>query len=291
VVVEEIFVDDEENVYSVLNPKGNLAAFRELVLLLTKYRTLTIEMAKREIMERYSGQLFGVLWAFGHPLALMIVYAFVFGFVFKVNIGGTPGMPLDYTTYLLSGFIPWLAIQDTMSKSSTLITSNANLVKQFVFPTEILPMKGVIATLLTECVFLVLLVMYVVISNHYLAWTYILLPVVVLLQGFAMIGISYVLSAVGVYIRDVKDFVQVFATAGVYLIPAFYLPDFVPALFRPLLYLNPFSYLIWCYQDALYFGRFEHWWAWIIWTILGLGIFIVGYRFFRKLKPTFGNVI
>ena len=64
------------------------------------------------------------------------------------------------------------------------------------------------------------------------------------------------------YFRDVKDFVQVFCIAGMYLMPVVYLPKMVPGVFRPLLNLNPFSYMVWCYQDACYFGRFEHPWAW-----------------------------
>jgi lipopolysaccharide transport system permease protein len=65
----------------------------------------------------------------------------------------------------------------------------------------------------------------------------------------------------------------------------------VPSILRPLLYINPFSYMVWCYQDALYFGRFEHWWAWPIFAGLSLAIFYVGYRVFRKLKVMFGDVL
>src|SRR5262249_56148510 len=91
--------------------------------------------------------------------------------------------------------------------------------------------------------------------------------------------------------RDVKDLVQVFNTVGLYLVPVLYLPAFVPEACRPLLYINPFSYLVWCYQDAIYFGRFEHPWAWPLLVFLSVGVFIIGYRLFRKLKVMFGNVL
>jgi lipopolysaccharide transport system permease protein len=275
----------------VISPRSNFRAFSELILLLTRYRQLTVEMAKREISDRYSGQLFGILWAIGHPLIMMLVYVFIFAFVFKVKIGGTASLPLDYLTYMLSGLIPWLAFIESMSKASTVIVANANLVKQVVFPIEVLPVKGVIATIITQVIFLVLLILYVLVKQQYLPWTYLLLPIVFFLQLLAMIGVSYILSAIGVYLRDVKDFVQVFSVIGAYLIPAFYLPEFVPGLFRIVLYLNPFSYLIWCYQDVLYFGRIEHPLSWAVFPVLSLGVFIIGYRFFRKLKLMFGNVI
>ncbi len=168
-----------------------------------------------------------------------------------------------------------------MAKSSIAIVSNANLVKQVVFPIEVLPVKGVISTLITEMIFLLLLVAYVLLGLRIVMWTYLLLPVLVLLQALAMIGVGYILGAVGVYFRDTKDFVQIFNTAGLYLVPAFYLPEFVPGIFKNLLYLNPFSYLIWCYQDALYFGAINHPWAWVVFTIMSIkSVFVIGYRAF-----------
>jgi lipopolysaccharide transport system permease protein len=82
-----------------------------------------------------------------------------------------------------------------------------------------------------------------------------------------------------------------FGSAGIYLLPVFYLPTWVPNLFRPLIYLNPFSHIIWCYQDVLYYGRFEHPWAWVVTLIFNFLIFSLGYRLFCKLKPMLGNVL
>lgn len=276
---------------SVFNPISNFRAFRDLLLLLTRYGQLTFEMAKREITDRYAGQWLGLFWTIGHPLTLMVVYAYVFGFVFRVKIGGTADMPLDYTTYILAGLIPWLAFVEAMSKSSFAIVGNSGLVKQFVFPIEILPVKGVIATLFTEVIFLAIFLVYILISQSVFPPILLILPVLIFLQTLAMIGVSYFLSAIGVYFRDIKDFVQVFSVVGVYLLPAFYLPEFVPSVFQTILYLNPFSYLIWCFQDVLYFGRFAHPWAWLVFTIMSLGVFTLGFRFFRKLQVMFGNVL
>jgi lipopolysaccharide transport system permease protein len=275
-----------------MKTRGGIAgAFREIVQLLQRHRQLTWEMAKREVTERYTGQLFGVLWAIGHPLVLMLVYLFIFGVVFKVSIGGTREMPLDYAAYLFAGMIPWLGFQESMAKSTTVIVNNSNMVKQVVFPLEVLPAKGVIATLMTEVVFVVLLLAYLLVTYHELSLMVVLLPVLLIFQAIAMMGVSYLLSSVGVYLRDTKDLVQVFLMVGVYLMPTFYLPSFVPAQLRVFLYLNPFSYMIWCYQDVLYFGRFEHPWAWPVFFGLSLMIFTIGFLTFRRLRTMFGNVL
>ncbi len=276
---------------SALNVRGNLQAFGELTLLLTRHRRLTFELAKREIGERYTGQLFGRFWAIGHPLALMLVYVFVFGFVFKARVGGTLDMPLNYTSYLLAGLIPWLAFQESMSKSGTVVLANTNLVKQVIFPIEVLPVKAVLATLATQIVFLGLLTLYNLLTYHGLLWTWLVLPLLFLVQSLAMIGVSYLLASIGVYFRDVKDFVQVFCSLSFFLLPMLYLPESIPRAVRPVLYVNPFSYMVWCYQDILYFGRFAHPSAWWVFTGMSLFIFVLGYRVFRKLKVMFGNVL
>jgi lipopolysaccharide transport system permease protein len=266
-------------------------ALQELIALLSRHRELTWEMTAREIKDRFAGQAFGILWVVGHPLILIGVYIFLFAIVFKTKIGGTHELPLDYTTYMLAGLIPWLSFQESMSKGATVIVSHANLVKQVVFPVAILPVKCVLASLLTQGVMTVLLSAYVLITFGALPWTFALLPLLFLLQALAMIGISYTLAAIGTYFRDLKEFVQVFSTVGMFLIPIFYLPGWVPNSLKPILYLNPFSYVVWCYQDACYFGRIEHPWAWLLFSVGSAGTFYLGYRVFRKLSVAFGNVL
>ena len=271
--------------------KGPRAAWEDLLALFTRHRQLTLEMARRELHDRYLGQVFGIAWALLHPLVLMAVYVLVFGFIFKVRLGGTSELPLNYTVYLLSGLIPWLTFQESLAKSATVIPGNASLVKQVIFPVEVLPVKAVLASLATQAVFVVLLAAYVLVAYGFVPATYLLLPVLMAVQGLFMIGIAYLVSAVSVYFRDIKDLVQVFAVAGVYLIPAFYLPESVPAVFRPVLYLNPVSHLIWCYQDILFFGRIEHWWAWAVMIPMSAACFYGGHRVFNKLRTMFGNVL
>lgn len=264
---------------------------RDGVNLLVRQRRLIWAMARREVSDRYAGQMLGGVWAVGHPLILMGVYLFVFGYVFRTRIGGTRELPLDYTTYLLAGMVPWLGIQETLNKAAVSVTSNANLVKQVVFPLEVLPIKSVLASLLTQLVCLVILVAYVLASYGALSAMYLLLPIVLLIQLGQVCGLALMLSALGVYIRDLKDIVQVATLVSMYLLPVFYLPAMVPETFRPLLYLNPFSYLVWCYQDVCYFGRLEHPWAWVVASALSVTFFTSGWLVFKRLKPMFGNAL
>lgn len=275
----------------MLKLKSNFHAFLELIELFRTRGGLIYELTRREIRERYSGRVFGTLWAIGHPLALTLVYIFIFAFVFKTRVGGSLDMPLDYTSYMLAGLIPWLTFQESMGKASTDITANAHIVKQVIFPLEVLPVKGVLATLVSEIVFIILLAIYTLAIHGALLWTYFLLPVLIFLQILAMIGVSYLLSSIGAFFRDLKDVVQVFLSVAFFVLPILYLPEAVPTTVRYILYLNPFSYMVWVFQDVLYFGRFAHPWAWLGFGLLSLVTFVAGYRVFKKLQIMFGDVL
>jgi len=274
---------------SLLSPRAHWSAVRELAGLLSRHRELTWEMTKREVRDRYTRHILGSAWAICHPLILVAVYLFLFVIVLKAKI--PRDLPFDFTTYLLSGLLPWLAFQESMNKNVAAVTSNSNLVKQVVFPLEVLPAKGVLSSMLPQLVGTVALIVYVLLKHGSLPWTYLLLPALILMQCAWMIGAGFFLSSVGAYFRDMKDIVQVFSFVGVFLMPVFYLPAKVPSMFKPIIYCNPFSYMVWCYQDACYFGRFEHPWAWGVFAALSLGTLYMGYLVFRRLKMMFGNVL
>jgi len=275
----------------ILDPRPHWQAISELGSLLVRRRELVWELARREVSDRYAGQALGLFWAVGHPLLLIAVYLFVFAFVFKVRVARRDDLPLDYAVYLLSGLIPWLVAQESSIKASLALVANANLVKQVVFPIELLPIKGTIAAFLPLVVSLILLIGYCAIGLGTVPATWLAVPFLVAVLLVGLTGVAFALSALGAYVRDLKDVVQAFSVIGVYLIPAFYLPSMVPELFRPILYLNPFSYMVWCFQDAIYFGAFQHPGAWVVFCTGCAASFVIGYRVFRRLKPQFGNVL
>ncbi|OPY62534.1 MAG: Teichoic acid translocation permease protein TagG [Pelotomaculum sp. PtaU1.Bin065] len=275
------------------NPLTYWEAVKEVFNIIYRSRQLIWEMSKREITDRYAGQFIGTIWAIGHPLFIMGIYAVVFTLVFKVKAGETFELPLDYTAYLISGYLPLVTYHEVMSKACSAITGSSNLVKQVVFPIEILPVKSVLASLFTQIIGTIFLVLYILVKTGpaSLPWTYILLLPVLLIHITGMIGISFFLSSISVYFRDMKDFILVFSVANMYIVPMFYLPEWVPEKLAPILKVNPFSHLIWVFQDICYFGRVEHPVSWFVFMGISLASIILGYQVFRKTKVGFGNVL
>lgn len=269
----------------------NNNSFADSFFLLRNNFLLFRMLIKKELIEPYAGQIFGWFWSIGHPLFLVVLYTFIFGFVFRAKIGGTHELPLNYTVYILSGLIPWLVFQQSLVKGVTVISGNAALVKQVIFPLEVLPIKVAVTPLIILLVGYIFLIIYTIAEGHVFYWSYFLLPYLILLQLFAMSGCNFLLSALNVFIKDVKDFLTLFTLINMYIMPIVYLPGWVPRLFRPIIYINPFSYMIWCYQDIMYYGRIEHPFAWVVNTVFSLVIFSVSYRIFQNVKPLYGNFL
>jgi lipopolysaccharide transport system permease protein len=260
---------------------------RELATLFLRHRELIIEMTRREIADRYAGQIFGMFWSLVNPLILMGVYIFAFAYIFRMKTGG----PLGYTTYLLAGSIPWLSMSEVLNKSSTVVLNHANLVKQVVFPIEILPIKAVLSVCFTQIILLFLFCIYVLVTAHFLPETFLLLPILFLFQALAMIGLCFIFSSLGAFFRDLTNILQMLTMIGFYLMPLLYLPDQISSRVEMLFYFNPFSYMTWCYQDILFYGSIRHPHAWAVFLPGSLLLFLGGFRTFRALKTMFGNVL
>jgi lipopolysaccharide transport system permease protein len=275
----------------LLHPRATLQAFREVGGLLARHRTLTLEMTRREIRGEHAGQILGSSWGIVQPLVMMALYAFVFGVVFQVRVGDTFELPRDFTVYLLSGLVPWLALLQAVGRGVTAVSVNGPIVKQSLFPLELLPVASALAAALPLAVGVSFVVVYTLVAEGGLPATVLLVPLLIAVQLCAMVGLAFALSAIGVFVRDVKQVVPVISLLGIFVLPIVYLPSAVPEIFQPILYLNPASYMVWAWQDALYFGRFEHPWSWLVFGLGSLLLFVTSYRLFRKLKPHFGDVL
>ena len=256
---------------------------------LRRHHQLLWELVRRDLTDKHAGQLLGTAWAIGHPLLLTAIYLFLFAVILPARGGGTP-VGEAYVVSVLAGLVPWLAAQDSFLRGVTSISGNANLVKQVIFPIELLPLKGVLAALLPPAVMSTGLAIYLLAAGSGLPWTVALLPGLWVVQVVGTAGICFALAAVGAYIRDLREIVQLFCLVNLYLLPVFYQPESVPASLRFLHYINPFSYAVWCYQDA-WAGTLAHPTAWVIFPASAVIALVGGYRVFRAARPFFGNVL
>ncbi|MDA9430534.1 hypothetical protein XH88_01800 [Bradyrhizobium sp. CCBAU 51627] len=272
-----------------LSPYRNSQAFWVTCKQVFRYRELLSEIVERELSASHAMHGLGAFWIFIHPLVVVGTYLLIFGFVLgsKLSVAGFEG---NFPSYILAGLAPWLMLQAALVRGPGALISSANLVKQVVFPIEVLPIAAAIAASIPHIPALLLVIFYKAVVGG-VSWMLLLLPVVFAIHATLAVGLCFAFSAITPFFRDLRELVTVFTSIAMYLMPTVYLPDWMPKVLQPIIYSNPFSYFIWVYQDVLFFGEFRHPYAWIatvLFALLSLGL---GYRTFEKLKPYYGNAL
>jgi lipopolysaccharide transport system permease protein len=267
---------------------------RELRILfgrLWRHRNLLQELVKRDLSESYAGSMLARAWAVLHPLLLIGLYLFVFGYIFTARVGSDLPAAPDFAVFMLSGLACWLTVQNALAKSTSSLLASANLVKQVVFPIELLPLRSVLSAQAPLLIGVVVVTVYSLIRFGFVSPLLPLVIYVVAAQTALLAGLALFLSAMTVFVRDTRDIVQFFTAFGVFLLPVIYLPGALPGWFAWLLWLNPLSHAIWCLQDIFFFRSFQHPVSWLALGALSLLSLWLGWRFFQRTRHNFGDVL
>jgi lipopolysaccharide transport system permease protein len=274
----------------LLSPGRNWAALTGVGALAWKHRHLLSALVARELRDANVRSVMGSFWIVGAPLLTMLVYVFAFTLIFRVRMGLSDSA-LDYVGYVLAGLAVWISLQEAASRASGAVLYNANLVKQIVFPVELLPMKTALAAQVTALVTVAVALTACAAAGVLTFWSVLLLPAALVILLALSIGLSYFLSALAVFMPDVRNLVQLFFGLGLFLHPILYPPDAPPRAVAWGFEFSPFSHVIWIFRDALFEGAVTRPHSWAIAAAFALVLYVIGFRFFRMLKPTFGNAL
>jgi lipopolysaccharide transport system permease protein len=274
----------------VLAPRANLAAICEFGYLLAERWILVYELTCRDVLDRYAGQALGTAWVIAAPLLQMCVYVFAFTVLFASRLSAE-GSNAEYVSFILSALAPWIVVSEILGRAPTVVTASAGLVKQVVFPSEVLPLKVTLGASPTLGIGVAVVLIIALISGHAHPLGWLILPVPILCLALMSAGFCYFLGALGVFLKDTKDIVQVLLSIGFFLHPIIYAPGVAPHGLEMLFYFSPISYVLWGFRDALFYGGITDLWIWGAMILLSSAIFVLGYRTFRMLRPVFGNAL
>ena len=264
---------------------------REAVASFWRNRGLIIALAKREVIGRYRGSLMGILWSFFNPVFMLAVYTFVFSVVFKARWNTNSDSKTEFALVLFAGLIVFNLFAECINRAPSLILSNVNYVKKVVFPLEILPWVSMGASLFHALVSLaVWLIAYVVLFGLPQI-TVLLLPLVIIPFILIIMGLSWVLASLGVYLRDVSQIISIVTTVLMFLSPIFYPVTSLPEQYRHFLFLNPLTAVIEQARNVLFWGKSIDWLLLTTYTPVTIVIAWAGFAWFQKTRKGFADVL
>ena len=260
------------------------------------------ELIKRDFHSRYIGSALGVGWAVLHPFWQILLFSFVFSLVLKIP------PPEDQTTsfaiFLFAGLVPWLGMQEGISRSANAITDNAMLVQKLSFPPRLLIFSCVLGGLIQSALSLAILVPILVYRGEFVlsnvGWILVILPFQVALS----LGLGLGFAALNVFLRDISQFLTILLNAWFYVTPIVYPLFFVAPgsdatpeqvqrveAARSVIESNPLTAIVEGYRYALMGGSsFEPWTLWIL-SGSAVAILGLGWWLFEKLAPGFADAL
>ena len=259
---------------------------------LKKNRYLFLQMLKRDVEQRYRGSQLGFIWAFIYPIMMLLVYTFVFGMVMRVKWGVEGQDNIDFGIILFAGLLCHGMLAEVLVGAVNLIHGNQQYVKKVVFPLEILSLVAVSNALFHMLLGLGILLVIFVISGGQLSWTMLLAPVVIAPLVMFLLGASWFISVLGVYMRDLGQFMGVLVTMMLFLGPIVYPFSAVPDPLKPyVLWLNPLTIIVEQLRAVVLFGTLPDWYLLSVYSLCALLMLLVGAWFFAKTRDGFADVV
>lgn len=243
----------------------------------------------RDIRARYVNSVLGVWWAVIQPMALLLLYTYIFSVIMNLRFGATADG--NYGLYLFCGLLPWLAFSDGATRSTTVLAEQAPLVKKIVFPSEILPVNVVLSALVAEMVGVVVLLGAVLVWAEPPGWPMLWLPLVIVLQFLFTAGVAWLLATLTVFVPDVRPAVGLGLTAWMFLTPIVYPAELIPAGLRWVLVVNPIAHLVDAYRGVVLEHRAPDAMSLTVFATIAVVVFLVGHWAFTRSKQTFPDLL
>jgi ABC-type polysaccharide/polyol phosphate export permease len=250
------------------------------------------ELVVRDLRSRYAGSAFGFLWAFVHPLWQLVLLGTVFSVILRIPLTGE--RTSSFAAFLFSGLIPWMALQEGVTRGAMVIIENGQLVKKMKFPSGVLVQAVVVSALVHSgiafAVFAAVQAFRGEVSPPAIGW------LLVGAGGQLLIttGLALAAAALQVYLRDVAQATGLVLSALFYLTPIVYTEHFatsrdvVPGL-AAWLSSSPFSTMVRLYRTFLISSDPPGWAGVAILYATGVALLAVGAAIFRRLSPGFAD--
>ena len=248
-------------------------------------RELVRTLAERDLRVRYKQAFLGIAWSILTPLALMVVFTVFFQRVAKVDTGGAP-----YALFAYLGLLPWTFFSTSVSQGGQSLVTNNQLVNKVYCPREVFPLASLAVAAVDTILATLVLGLLFAITGFMPKPTSVWVPVLLTVQVAFTFGITLVMSAVLVFLRDLRHVLPIILQLGLFATPVAYGIDVVaPSLQVWYSALNPLAPVIDGYRRTILLGLPPDWQLLGPAALTSALLLGVGYVLFKRLEPGFAD--
>jgi ABC-type polysaccharide/polyol phosphate export permease len=254
-------------------------------------RRLVWQLSLHHFHQQYAATMIGSLWAVVQPLVTIAVFWFIFSYGFRdISQAGKP----PFVLLLISGFVPWMMFADAVNGGTSTIVTHRYLVKKIAFPLEILPVVNFVSAAIVHAALLVVLLVLLLVYGYPPTLYVLQLPVFFFGAACFSIGLTWFLSALNVFQRDIGQSVGVIIMLWFWMTPIVWPMEMLgDGIAARILMLNPMYYVVEGYRASLLYGRSamgDPLSALSFWGIT-IAMMVLGRSVFSRLKVHFADVL
>ncbi len=247
------------------------------------YREMIFSLIKRDLRGRYKGSVLGFLWTFLNPLFQLLVYTMVFSVIMRMGYE-------KYYLFLFVALVPWIFFSTSVTAGASCIWAQKDMVNKIYFPREVLPIAHVTSMLVNMLLTFLVILGVVFISGHGINLMAVLyFPLIVIVEYFLALGITMLVSAITVFLRDIEYILGILMMAWQFLSPVMYGVDMVPDEVKWVFDINPMTSILVAYRDIFYYKQVPALETLARATGMGVIVMVVGFIVFEKLKKGFSE--
>ncbi len=252
---------------------------------LWQYRALLAALTARELKARYRASVIGFLWTFLNPTLSMAVYVLVFGFLMQTSVE-------RYPFYLFCGLLPWICFSSSILSGTTAVSDRKDLLTKVRFPAQVLPATVVLTNVANFVLSGPILLALGAYYRDWPTWHIVLALPLLLLQSFFTLGVTYVLSALNVFFRDLQHIVPQIMQLLFFITPVLW-----PLSSRPveqqhvILYSNPMASVMSAWRSILYEHRLPDWQPLLFVFVVSLVLMFIATLIFERRREEFAELV
>lgn len=248
------------------------------------YRYFILSSIKTELRVRFIRSRLGGLWMILHPLAQVLIFAFVLSAVLSAKLPGIANR-YAYAIYLMAGILGWSLFIEIINRCLTLFIDNGNLLKKLVFPRIALPLIVTGSAMVNNALLFFAIIAIFGLLGHPPGTALIWLPAPMVVNIALALGLGLALGVLNVFMRDIGQIVPVILQFLFWLTPIVYMADIIPKQYQGWLILNPLIPIITGYQNVLLYDRSPDWAGLSVVALAAVSLLAFALVLFRKASP------
>lgn len=249
-----------------------------------KHRAFITRTAWRDVRHRHVGSVAGAAWNILRPVALIAVFTVVFSQIMTGrSVGDFSGV--HFTLYLCAALLPWTAFAEVLGRGTHALVGSAAYLRKLAIDEEVYIAQATLSSAISLVISMVLLVVLSLALGHGPRLTWLLVPIPLALLLMLGMGLGTVFGTLFVFVRDVRQLVEIALHIGFWTVPIVYDPAIVPEWFRATFPFNPVYPYIESIRELFLAGQMPSWERWVLMLAWAVGACTLGHLVLERLRP------